>query len=84
MSKKEAYLHAITADMTERCSTVVNDVRRYCNEWKSGGKTALGGYSMPKHHAVCDMLIEDRPWFAGPPGLTSHRCFQEASLQNHK
>lgn len=48
--KKDAYLHAITADITEWVYTVGNAVRQYCR-WKWVGETALGGYSMPKHHA---------------------------------
>lgn len=49
MSKKKAYLHAIAADMTQMLMlSSLKSVRWYCNGWKSGGKTALGGYSMPK------------------------------------
>lgn len=44
-------------------------------------KLHLGGYSMPKHHSICDELKEDGPWFRWSTRIYLTRVFQEASLQ---
>lgn len=77
VKKKHAYFHANMVDMTlmetrgcsrSRCRAskclfplFCSDVRGYCKGWESSRWTALGGYSMPKHHTTCDELKEDGP-----------------------
>lgn len=69
----------MSAGMPERCSEWVSTV----NGRKSGGKTALGGYSMPKHDTICDKLKGDGPYIRWSTRIYLKKVFQEASLQNH-
>lgn len=73
--KKEAYLHAITADVTEMLLWMMWD-DTVMDENLVEKKNCTWRILMPKHHAICETLREVGPRFAGPPGFTSHGCFK--------